>query len=299
MMLPPTEHRYNPAPRLELPDGARLAVWIVLNVESFEYDSLYGVTIATPPAAPPDVANFSWRDYGNRVGLTRLLDITERFGITGSVALNSLVCTTHPELVQACADRGWEFMGHGRTNSSPLAGTDDAEQAEVIRSTLDAIEASTGQRPVGWLGPALAETESTLDLLAAEQIRYVADWVNDDRPYTLRTPTSSIVSMPYSLEVNDLVAFHRRGFSGPQFAELLRDQFDVLHEESATAPKVMCVALHPYVAGVPYRAKHLQLALEYFRRHDDVCFTTGAELLERYETAVSYVQNSAAPAFPE
>jgi peptidoglycan/xylan/chitin deacetylase (PgdA/CDA1 family) len=275
-------------PPLVWPNGERLAVWVVPNIEHYDDGVTGGPTMGPVPSnGPPDVYNQSWRDYGLRVGIWRNMEALERLGIRGTVALNSRVCQLYPEVVKACLDLDWEFMGHGRFNTESMAElpTEHAER-DIIAETLSVIERSTGRRPLGWLGPGLAESARTPDLLAELGVSYVSDWVNDDQPYWLRTASSHILAMPYSVEINDLGIFLRRGQSSADYERMLRDQFDQLYEDGASAARVMCVSLHPYITGVPYRARALHAALAYMRSRSDVWFTTGAEILAAFERQV-------------
>ncbi|HEX6511477.1 MAG TPA: polysaccharide deacetylase, partial [Chloroflexota bacterium] len=181
----------------------------------------------------------------------------------------------------------WEIMGHNWTNSRSINGMTEAEEREVIDGTLKRITQDTGYRlrPRGWLGTGLAESSRTLDILAEHGIEYVGDWVNDEQPYILQTASKPIVAMPYSIEINDIGIFMRRGFTGPDYQEMLRDQFDVLYEESAKTAKIMCIALHPFITGVPFRAKHLEAALTYMRRHEHAWFATGVDILSAWREA--------------
>ena len=273
-------------PPLRWPNGARLAVWVVPNIEHFEEESLAGLTLSTPAVEPPDIPNYSWRDYGLRVGIWRTIETLRRLGIPATVALNARVCELYPQVVEACAELGWEFMGHGRTNSRTLSGMGEDEEIATVAAVLQTIEATTGTRPLGWLGPALAETHRTPEILVRNGIRYLADWVNDEQPYPLRVESGTLISMPYSIEVNDIGTFMRRGYTGPDYRRMLLDQFEVLYEESVSTGKVMCVPLHPYITGVPFRARHLDAALAAMRERDGVWFATGSEILAAYETAV-------------
>jgi peptidoglycan/xylan/chitin deacetylase (PgdA/CDA1 family) len=279
----PITHR----PPLRWPNGARLAVWVVPNIEHFEEETLAGASIASTAAEPPDIPNYAWRDYGLRVGIWRTMETLQRLAIPGTVALNSRVCEEYPEVVRACVALGWEFMGHGRTNSRYLSGMNEAEERETIASVLSTIEAHTGVRPAGWLGPALAETHRTLETLAEFGVRYVADWVNDEQPYPLHLANGTIASMPYSIEINDIGTFLRRGFTGPDYQRMILDQFEVLYDESAVTGKVMCIALHPFITGVPFRARHLDAALTQMREREGVWFATGSEILAAYEAATA------------
>lgn len=274
-------------PKLSWPNGKRLAVWIVPNIEHYEADLLHGPTVATPAVEPPDVPNFTWRDYGMRVGVWRLMETMERLEVRGTVALNARVCELYPSVVSACVKLGWEFMGHGKTNSRPLSGMKADEETTLIPEVLATIERATGRRPRGWLGPGLAETDRTLDLLAEHGVQYVADFVNDDQPYPLTADAGTVYSLPYAIETNDIGAFVRRSFTPADWGTLLRDNFDVLYAESATTAKVMCIALHPWIVGQPFRAKHFEAALAYMRGHADAWFATGGEIVDAYRTAVS------------
>ena len=198
------------------------------------------------------------------VGIWRQMEMMKELSIPGTVALNSLVCEVYPQVVRACMELGWEFMGHGRTNSESLNGMDEHRERDVIAEVLSRIEAFTGRWPAGWLGPGLAETHRTLDILAEYGVRYTADWVNDDQPHRLHTSHGDIVSLPYSNEINDIGVF-RRGQTGGEFEQIIKDQFDQLYEDSAHTGRVMCIALHPYITGVPHRARHLKAAFQYMQ----------------------------------
>jgi len=274
-------------PILRWPNGARLAVWVVPNIEHFEEESLHGATIATPAAEAPDIPNYSWRDYGLRVGIWRTMETLRRLNIPGTVALNARVCELYPEVVSACVDLGWEFMGHGTTNSRTLSGLSEDDERRTIASVLGTIAAATGVAPKGWLGPALAETQHTLELLAEHGVQYVADWVNDEQPYPLHVANGTMTSIPYSIEINDIGTFMRRGFTGPEYQRMILDQFEVLYEESAITGKVMCIALHPFITGVPFRALHLDAALTLMREREGVWFATGSQIIDAYHSAVS------------
>lgn len=276
---------YPERPPLRWPNGARMAIWVVPNVEYFEPDSLSGMTIATPAAALPDIPNWTWREYGNTVGIWRTMATLDALDIKGTVALNSRVCEEHPAVIAAAVARGWEFMGHGRANSHPISGIADADERALIADTLATIERATGRPARGWLGPGLAENDRTLDILAEHGVGYVGDWLCDDEPFVLDTATAPVWAMPYSLESNDIGTFLRRTFTAPQYAEMLRDHFDVLYAESATSAKIMCVATHPFITGVPFRAKHLHAALAYMREKTDVWFATGSEILAAFRAA--------------
>jgi allantoinase len=278
-------HRFDYSPiikrkPLKWPNGARVAVWVIPNIEHFEFD-LPGTSLF-PLNVVPDVLNYGWRDYSVRVGVWRLMEALDRYGIRATVALNAAVCEHYPIIIEEGKKRNWEFMGHGMTNSQFLAGLSEEEERKVIRETIRTITAHVGKAPQGWLGPALAETFLTPDLLAEEGIRYVCDWCNDDQPYAMKVRAGQLLSVPYSIELNDIPFFIGKGNSGADFLQAIKDQFDVLYEEGKTNGRVMAIALHPFIIGVPYRHKYFVEALEYICRHKEVWLATGSEIANWY-----------------
>ena len=269
-------------PPLRLPDGARVAVWVVPNIEHFHFDKS-GIAIAEATVGcRPDVMNYGWRDYGVRVGIWRLMELLERQGFTATASVNSEVCRHYPAIVEEGNRLGWEWMAHGQTNSKLITGLEEADERAIIADVLGTIERATGKRPRGWLGPALTETLNTLDLLAEAGVQYVADWCNDDQPYRMRTRAGALVAMPYTLEAGDIPAILGRGESPEQFARTIMDQFDVLYEEGARSARVMNIAVHPFLIGHAFRAKHFERALAHIKAHDKVWITRGCDILDWY-----------------
>jgi allantoinase len=274
-------------PPLRWPNDARVAVWVIPNIEHFHIDR--PGTALRPESAQqaPDVYNFAWRDYGLRVGIWRLMAILDKYKIRATVALNAEVCDHYPLIVQEGVKRGWEFMGHGLTNSQRLAGLSEEEERDVIARTLARIEQAVGRRPRGWLGPGLAETWRTPDLLAEAGIEYVGDWCADDQPFPMRVAQGELIAMPYTVELNDIPLFLHHHFTGQQFYEAIRDQFDVLYQEGRESGRVMAIALHPFITGVPHRAKYLDQALAYVTGHRYVWLATGSEILDAYRAQLA------------
>ena len=268
--------------KLQWPDGHRLALWVIPNIEFFALNDQMPASVGGMPTAIPDVYNWSHRDYGNRVGVFRLMEMLAKHGIRGTVALNSNICDHHPEIIEDALTAGWELMGHNRTNTQRLSSVPADREHGVIRETLDRIEKASGQRPQGWLGSGLQETWNTLDYLAREGLTYVADWVNDDQPYTMDVDGRRMVLVPYSCEINDKPVYETFGRTAGQFAEMIRQQFDVLFRESKESGRVMAIALHPYLSGQPHRTKCLDEALEYICSHEGVWRATGAEIARAY-----------------
>ena len=267
---------------LRWPNGARIAVWVIPNIEHFLFDRpSTSVTHATTSLVP-DVLNYSWRDYGVRVGIWRLMDIMDRYGIKGTVALNSDVCLRYPRIIQAGNQLGWEWMGHGTSNSIMINRQTEEEERSLIRDVVDTIEKGTGKHPRGWLSPALSESHRTLDLLAECGIEYVCNWVNDEQPYPMRVSTGSMISIPYSVEINDIPAFVDLKQSAETFGRMICDQFDVLYEDGGKTGRVMAICLHPFLIGHPYRSKYFAQALAHITSRQDVWLTTGGEIRDWY-----------------
>ena len=271
-------------PKWELPNGARIAVWITPNVEHFHFDK--PAISLTPMTAGlrPDVLNYAWRDYGARVGIWRIMEILERQGFVATAALNSEVCSQYPAIIEAGNQLGWEWMAHGENNSSLFTGMPEEAERPIIKKVLDTITQGTGKKPRGWLGPALTETDNTLDLLAEAGIEYVADWCNDEQPYALKTRHGPIVAIPYTLEIGDIPVFLQHGSSAQDFYRIIVDQFDTLYEDGLKQPRVLSIALHPFLVGHPFRARHLERALAHIRQHDAVWITTGGAIVDWYKS---------------
>jgi peptidoglycan/xylan/chitin deacetylase (PgdA/CDA1 family) len=266
-------------PPITWPGGARVAVYVGLNVEYFLLD--HPSTSIWPGTAEltPDALNYGWRDYGARVGIWRTVDTLDRHGIRPSVLLNSAVVENHPQIVAAGLERDWAWLAHGRTNSILHTAMTADEERQVLTDIADTIAEATGSRPVGWMGPGLTETHHTPELLAEIGFRYVLDWTNDDQPYPLSVP--GLISVPYSVELNDLLLFGR-GTTGPEFVQIVKDQYEQLRADSATSGRVMALALHPFVIGQPFRNKYLDEALGYLAAQPDAWLTTSDEIAAHY-----------------
>jgi len=275
----------NRRPKLELPGGARVALWVVTNIEFFALDkAMPGDSNERPQGGDPTpmVRHWAQRDYGNRVGVFRLMELLTAHGIRSSVALNAAVCDHHPQIVEDCVKLGWEMMGHCRTNTERLTELPPEQERAGIRESLERIARATGKRPVGWLGAGLQETWNTLDHLADEGCIYVADWVNDDQPYVMDVGGRRLVSVPYSYELNDTAAIVRNKYTPGEFERMIRDQFEVLWREGAESGRVMAICLHPYITGQPHRIAALARALAHIDRFEGVWKATGEEIARHY-----------------
>jgi peptidoglycan/xylan/chitin deacetylase (PgdA/CDA1 family) len=271
-------------PQLRWPNDARVAFYVGLNVEHFEIDR--SATNLYPDTAHlvPDPLNYGWRDYGVRVGIWRMIETFDRHGIRPSVLLNSDVAEHYPQIIDAGTERDWAWLAHGKNNSTLQADMTVDEERTYLAEVFAAIEKATGQSPRGWLGPALTETFNTPTLLAELGAQYVLDWTNDDQPYPLTVP--GMLSVPYSVELNDIGLFVGKSLSGPAFVQIVKDQLDQLYDDSADSGRVMALALHPFVTGQAFRHKYLEQALSYIVDHPGVWVTTSDEIANHYVRTV-------------
>ena len=269
----------------KLPRGARIAVWTIVNVEVWDIERAMARQYLTAPqgvATVPDVPNWAWHEYGMRVGFWRLLDALARRKIRATTAVNADVCRSYEPVARAMLDAGWEFMAHGVVQGAMHLLPD---QRAAIREAITVLRDFTGKKPRGWLGPGLTETWETLDLLAAEGIEYVSDWVTDEQPYEIRTTAGTIVSVPYTLELNDIPMMVIQHQPSSEWLRRAADHFDRLYAEGARIPRVMALAVHPYISGVPHRIKYFEAVYDYMRKRKGVWFTTGQEIYDWYKSS--------------
>lgn len=270
-------------PKIVWPGNARLAVWVIPNIEIFALNE----QMPMGSGKIPEVPMYGVRDYGLRVGVWRIMDVLSHHGIRATVALNSDVCGACPQIVEAGMKLGWEFMGHNETNTRRLNAIPAEDERRVIQNVFATIERATGKRPAGWLGAGLQETWNTLDYLVEAGCRYVADWVNDDQPYLMDIDGKRLVSIPYSYDVNDKQAIEAQHRTAEEFEALIRRQFDVLYREGASSGRVMAIVVHPYLTGVPHRIDALDSALRYICAHEGVWLATGEEIVNHYLASAS------------
>ncbi|HJN04164.1 MAG TPA: polysaccharide deacetylase family protein [Alphaproteobacteria bacterium] len=270
-------------PKLTWPGNARVALWVVPNIEFFPLDEEvpFGIGIN------PDVLGWSKRGYGGRVGTFRVMEVLARHGIRGTVALNSEVCDAYPQIVDETMKLGWEFMGHGESNARYVDAMTPEEERRVIFSTFDRIEKYTGTRLRGWLSPGVRMTWHTLDFFAEAGCDYFCDFINDDQPYLMDAGGKGMVSIPYSSEINDLSAFLQYNRTAEEFETMIRRQFDVLYREGEESGRVMAICLHPFLIGVPHRIDALDSALEYICGHEGLWRATGSEIVDHYRAATT------------
>jgi len=270
-------------PPLKLPGGARMAVWVIVNVEDWGIERPMPRTVLPPPMGVPllpDLPNWAWHEYGMRVGFWRIHEVLQRHGVIPTLAINGIVCKNYPRVAQAAKDSGWEFMGHGYFQG-PMHKLED--QRAAIRDTVAAIREFTGKAPVGWESPGLTETYETIDLLAEEGIEYVADWVLDDQPVKIATTTGHVVSVPYTVELNDIPMGALQHMSQDEMVKRGTTHFDQLYKESKEITRVMAISVHPYLSGSPHRIGWLDRLLTHVKQHNDVVIWTGEQIYNWYK----------------
>ena len=268
---------------LKLPGGARVAVWPVINVEEWDINAPMARTVIPAPQGVtvlPDIANFSWFDYGLRIGFWRMKGVLDRHGIRATLSLNASVCNSYPVIVEESLKSGWEILGHGFIQRALNL---EEDERDVIRRSIRTIKETTGRAPRGWMGPGLAETFDTPDILAEEGIEYVCDWVNDDQPYPMKVKSGSLVAIPYTVELNDIPMYLVQNHPSPEIFQRSKDYFDTLYEESQDGARIMCVSTHPYITGAAHRIRYYNQVFEYIKRHEGVIFMTGSEILDWYK----------------
>lgn len=258
------------------PNGARLAVYLGFNLEHFAFGEGLGAQLG--PASPhPDVLNYAWREYGNRVGAWRCLELFDALGLPAACLLNTALYDHCPELVAACVARGDELVGHGHSNAERQSDMPEAKERALLRDCAARIRAASGGPPAGWLSPWISESPFTPHLLAETGYRYTLNWCHDDQPVRMRTHHGPLWSVPYPQELNDIPMIVARQMDAKDFAQMIIDNFDEMLEQSERQPLVMGIALHPYIVGQPYRLRHLRRALQHIARTRDagrIWFTT-------------------------
>lgn len=286
--LPPHRVRYLPItdrPRVRWPHDARVALWIAPNVEHYEFLPPRDPQRNTWTRSPhPDVQGYSYRDYGNRVGFWRMTEVLDRFGVVATASTNLAVFDHYPEVGAAMVERGWEIMSHGIYNTRYISSIDETAERAFYIECIEALRSDTGQQLRGMLGPAVSNTAATPDLMAEAGLIYHADWFHDDQPVPLATRGGQrLVSVPYSMELNDVPVFTQHHDTS-EFVAMAKAQLDVLRREADddAGGRVMCVALHPYLMGMPHRVDGLAAMLDYLMSHDDVWQTTASQIAEHF-----------------
>jgi peptidoglycan/xylan/chitin deacetylase (PgdA/CDA1 family) len=229
----------------------------------------------------PDILGYGLRDYGNRVGVWRLMALFDRLQLPVTVSLSMAVLDLYPEIAQAMLERQWEFMSHGLYNTRYHWGLSEDEERAAIEQCQQIHLRHTGRRLPGWFSPAASNTLQTPDLVAESGIAYLCDLYHDEQPTEVRVRSGELISLPYSMEINDSIAW-RRGIEAQAFAQKIRDEFDVLYAEGAVHGRVMNIAVHPFIMGQPHRIEALEQALSYIAQHEGVWWATGSQIVQHY-----------------
>jgi allantoinase len=269
-------------PKLTLPGEARIIVWTIVNLEVWDIARPMARQVLPAPTGHvllPDVPNWSWHEYGMRVGVWRFFDLYKRLGIRPTLSINARVCLDYERVAAEARERGWEFMGHAY-EQMPIHKVED--QKGMIHRSMDLLEEFTGRRPVGWLGPGLTETYETPELLAEAGVKYIGDWVYDDEPTVIRTGKGPLVTLPYSVELNDIPMMIVQHHESEYWKQRCLDQFDRLWQEGAERPKIMAMAIHPYISGQPHRIRYLEEVYEHIAGHEGVLHWNGAQIYDWY-----------------
>lgn len=263
-----------------LPNDARMAVWIVPNIEHYEFlPAEVRVRDPWPRMPHPDVLGYGGRDYGNRVGLWRMLEVLDKYSPRCTVSLSMAVIGMYPEIFEAMQARRWEYMSHGLFNTRYVWGYTPGQERALIAECAAIHRERVGTELPGWFSPAVSCTLNTPDLVAEAGIRFYCDLYHDDQPTLVETRRGRLVSVPYSMDLNDAMIY-RQPVEAEAFARMVIDHFDTQYRESETITRVMCVALHPYMMGAPHRIRHLERALKHIASHSDVWITTGGEIAD-------------------
>lgn len=269
-------------PPLKLPGKNRIVIWTIVNFEVWDISKpMARQVIPAPTGAPllPDVPNWSWHEYGMRVGCWRFFDLYKKLGIRPTLSINARVCEDYPRVAQEAKDLGWEFMGHAY-EQGPIHKEPD--QKAMIHRSMDVIEMFTGKRPVGWLGPGLTQTLETPDNLTAAGVKYIGDWVYDDEPSVIKTTNGPLVTLPYTVELNDIPMMMVQHHESDHLYKRAVESFNTLYEEGSDRAKIMAIAIHPYISGQPFRIKALRDIYDYVNKFDGVLHWNGEEIYNWY-----------------
>ena len=272
-------------PPLALPGGKRVAVWVIVNIENWDIERPMPRTVLPPPGNQvhiPDIPNWSWQEYGMRVGFWRFHEALVSRGIPVTMSVNGSVCVQYPRIAGAARDAEWEFLGHAY-HQRPTHLIED--QRADIRRTIDTIRDFTGRAPRGWMGPGLTETFETPDHLAEAGIEYVADFPMDDQPFDIRTEHGTLTSIPYTVELNDIPMMLIQHHKAAEFYDRCMDSLERLDREGEEGARVMAIAVHPYISGTPFRIKYFERVLDEISSAEGTVLWTGSQIVDWYRAA--------------
>ena len=270
---------------LKLPKGARLIVWPVVNIEEWDITRPMPRQYSNPPGGVtivPDVQNWGWHEYGMRIGIWRIMDTLKKHRIKPTMSINARVCETRPRIAQAALDAGWEFMAHTYVQM-PIHKIED--QRAMIRQTIDVLKKFTGKTPTGWLGPGRGQTPATLDYVAEAGFTWFGDWVMDEQPFYVKTKHGPILSVPYSVELNDIQIMLNDSHGSDVMLKRVREAFNLLYRESEKGARILSFGVHPYISGAAHRFMYFDAMLAYMKKQKGVVFWQGEEIHDWYRDA--------------
>lgn len=282
---------YDQRPKITWPNGARVAFWVAPNIEYYELNPPENPHRKAWPQPYPAIGGYGIRDYGNRVGHVRQMQLLDKYGVRGSISLSTALCEHHPEIIDMCKERNWEFFSHGIYNTRYTYGMSEQQERDMIKDSIETIYRHTGQKCAGYLAPALSHSDNTIDLFAEVGSElfgddagiYTCDLFHDDQPTPIHTRSNKrFISIPYSLEMNDTIAYVVNKVEPRRYGQMIRNNFDRLYQEGAESGTIMCIPTHNYQVSCPHRMRAFEEALDYITSHDDVWITTGREIAEYY-----------------
>ena len=270
-------------PPLKLPGKARIIFWTIVNYEVWDISKPMARQVLPAPtgvSVTPDVVHWGFHEYGMRVGCWRFFELYKKLGIKPTLSANARICEDYKRVAEEARGAGWEFMGHAY-EQGPIHK--EADQKAMIHRSMDVLEKFTGKRPVGWLGPGLTQTLETPDLLAEAGVKYIGDWVYDDEPTVIKTTHGPLVTLPYTIEMNDIPMMMVQHHQSDYLLKRMIDQFDRLYAESEKSAKIVSLAIHPYISGQPHRIKYLEQIYDYVNKHEGVLHWNGEQILDWYK----------------
>ena len=276
-------------PRLEWPNGARLAVCLLVDLGHYEWqppEGAFDPPTHTPPHSMnpyPDYVTVTHREYGHRIGIFRMMEVLDRYQAKATVPMDAYTAERYPILVEECRQRGWELIGHGITQRQAITSRmSEAEERSYIRRSIDALRDATGIAPAGWLGPEQSQSARTPALLAEMGVRYCCDFPNDEQPYRVHTPQGELYALPTMIEIGDTFGHYNRKLPLTRWVQMVKETVDVMHRDAEDTALVLAFRLHPWCVGQPYRTKALDEIVKHIAGRDGVWIATGSEIIDWY-----------------
>lgn len=276
-------------PRLEWPNGARLVVCLLVDLGHYDWkppEGAFDPPTHTPPHSMnpyPDYVTVTYREYGHRVGIFRMMEVLDRYNVKATVPMDAYTADHYPTLVQECQSRGWEIIGHGITQRQAITSLmSEAEERQYIQQSIDALRRATGKPPAGWLGPEHSQSARTPKILAEMGIRYCCDFPNDEQPYRVHTPSGELYALPCMIEIGDTIGHYNRKLPLQRWVQMVKETFDVMHTDAQETGLLLAFRLHPWCVGQPYRIKYLEEIVAYMARRDGVWIAPGSEIVDWY-----------------